>query len=68
MIVKHINERPNSLEIGTWESGCIKVYIDLADEAYSERRIRNAIRLRELIWSLSESVPAPATRPGNTTG
>jgi hypothetical protein len=41
-------ERPDSIEIGTpGKGGCVKVFFDAGDPEDAEKRIRNAMILRE---------------------
>jgi hypothetical protein len=54
-VISHTTVRPDSLEIGTPSKGGVtKIYFDSGDPVDSERRIREAFRLRGIAQSLSE--------------
>lgn len=51
----HVMVRPDSLELGTpSKGGVLKVYFDSGDPIDSERRIREAFRLKEIAQYLAE--------------
>jgi len=58
--ISHITVRPDSLEIGTpsKRGGVVKIYFDSGDPVESERRIREAFRLREIAATLAERAVA----------
>lgn len=57
--ISHVTVRPDSLELGTpSKGGAIKIYFDSGDPVDSERRIREAFRLRELAQQLQERAAA----------
>jgi hypothetical protein len=57
--ISHVTVRPDSLEIGTpSRGGSIKIYFDSGDPVDSERRIREAFRLREIAQGLAERAAA----------
>ena len=48
-VIKNVAVRPDSIEIGTpGKGGVVKVYVDFADVADTEQRIRDAMEMREL--------------------
>ena len=54
-IESHVMVRPDSLELGTpSKGGVLKVYFDSGDPIDSERRIREAFRLKEIAQYLAE--------------
>jgi len=54
-IISHTTIRPDSLELGTpSKGGVIKIYFDSGDPVDSERRIREAFRIRGIAQSLAE--------------
>ena len=54
-IESHVMVRPDSLELGTpSKGGVLKVYFDSGDPVDSERRIREAFRLKEIAQYLAE--------------
>jgi hypothetical protein len=56
-IESHVMVRPDSLELGTpSKGGVLKVYFDSGDPVDSERRIREAFRLKEIAQYLAEKV------------
>ena len=56
-IISYTTVRPDSLELGTpSKGGVIKIYFDSADPVDSERRIREAFRLRGIAQSIAEGV------------
>lgn len=55
----HVTVRPDSLELGTpSKGGALKIYFDAGDPVDSERRIREAFRLREVAQYLAERAAA----------
>ena len=57
--ISHVTVRPDSLELGTpSRGGSLKIYFDSGDPVDSERRIREAFRLREIAQHLAEKAVA----------
>jgi hypothetical protein len=58
-VVTHTTIRPDSIELGTpGKQGALKIYFDSGDPVDSERRIREAFRLREIAQELSKRAAA----------
>lgn len=58
-VISHVTVRPDSIEIGTpSRGGAVKCYLDFGDPVDSERRIREAFRLREIAQGLAERAAA----------
>ena len=58
-VISHTTIRPDSLELGTpGKKGTVKIYVDFGDPVDSERRIREAFRLREIAQQLAERAAA----------
>ena len=55
-ITKHINENPDSLEIGTpGKLGALKIYFDADELDLAQKKIQNALELRRYANNLIKS-------------